>query len=287
MAGPFDLHRKTALVTGASSGIGRAIAEVLARDVATVVLVARRRERLEALALELLAKHPTLRVIVRDVDLTDRARTGTMLDALELEGLAIDVLVNNAGFGDRGLLDTRPWSKLETLLELNVVTATFLIHRFLPGMIERGSGAILNVGSVAGVVSKPGSAVYGASKSYLNALSEALHAELAGTGVVVTALLPGPVPTEFGDMAMKLDATPVTGVSNEHADAAKRDPIQMPNVLVVSPEVCAEQAVRGLVEGRARVIPGASVRAMTALLDNLPRPLLRSILGRAARKMRA
>src|SRR4051812_44635636 len=100
----FDLRRKTALVTGASSGIGRALAQVLARDAGTLVLVARRRERLDELARELLAKHAALRVIVRDVDLTDRAATAAMLDSLAEEGLDVDVLVNNAGFGDRGLL---------------------------------------------------------------------------------------------------------------------------------------------------------------------------------------
>jgi short-subunit dehydrogenase len=287
MATSFDLRRKTALVTGASSGIGRAVAEVLARDVATLVLVARRRDRLDELAKELHLKHPALRVRVHDVDLTDRVATAAMLDALDEEGLAIDVLVNNAGFGDRGLLDTRPWSKLEALLELNVVSATFLIHRLLPPMIARGSGAILNVGSTAGIVSKPGSAVYGASKSYLNSLSEALHSELAGTGVVVTALLPGPVPTEFGDMALKADAAPVGSSASPPADVPRRDPIKVPKIFTVSAEACAEQAVAALGRGQARVIPGASVRAMAGVLENLPKVVLRSILARAAKKMRA
>lgn len=297
MGRSFELRHKTALVTGASSGIGRAIAEVLARDVGTLVLVARRRDRLEALAKVLGARHPGLRVMVRAVDLADRGATSGFMDTLEVEGVAIDLLVNNAGFGDRGLLDTRPWAKIEALLQLNVVAATYLIHRLLPGMITRGSGGILNVGSVAGIVSKPGSAVYGASKAYLNALSEALHSELASTGVVVTAVLPGPVPTEFGDMAAKLDATPV-GASNGgeaasaegraegHAGAERRDPIKLPNMLVVSAEACAEEAVKALCKGRARVVPGGPVKAMAAVMDNLPRPVLRSVLARAAAKMR-
>ncbi len=239
------------------------------------------------------ARHPGLRVMVRAVDLADQAATSGFLDTLEVEGVAIDLLVNNAGFGDRGLLDTRPWAKIEALLRLNVVAATYLIHRLLPGMIARGSGGILNVGSVAGIVSKPGSAVYGASKAYLNALSEALHAELASTGVVVTAVLPGPVPTEFGDMAAKLDATPVGTASGEEAASAgeaakaeRRDPIKLPNVLVVSAEACAEEAVRALREGRARVVPGGPVKVMAAVMDNLPRPMLRTVLARAAAKMR-
>ena len=289
MARSFDLRGKAALVTGASSGIGRAIAEVLARDVATLVLVARRRDRLEALASELTTKHPALRVLVRDVDLTDRAATAAMIDALEVDdNVAIDLLVNNAGFGDRGLLDTRPWPKIEALLELNVVAATFLIHRLLPGMLARSSGGILNIGSVAGIVSKPGSATYGASKAYLNALSEALHAELASAGVVVTAVLPGPVPTEFGDMAAKTDAAPVSPTDHCAADASapRRDPIKLPNVLTISAEDCAEQAVAALCDGRARVVPGGPVRAMAAVMDNLPRPITRAVLARAASRMR-
>lgn len=281
----LDLRGKTALVTGASSGIGREIARVLARDVAALVLVARRRARLDELAAEIQASHPGVRVLVRDADLTDRAAAGALIDALEAEGVAIDVLVNNAGFGDRGLVNERPWSKIEALLELNVVTATFLIHRLLPGMIARGCGGVLNIGSVAGIVSKPGSAVYGASKSYLNALSEALHAELAGTGVVVTGVLPGPVPTEFGWMAGKPDAAPV-------GDGAARPPLprgslKLPNVLTVSVEKCAEDAVRALVEGRPRVVPGAAVKAMAKVMENLPRPFVRAVLGQAAKRMRS
>jgi uncharacterized protein len=209
-----------------------------------------------------------------------------MLDALEDQGIAVDVLVNNAGFGDRGLINERPWSKIEALLELNVVTATFLIHRVLPGMIARGAGGILNIGSIAGIVSKPGSAVYGASKSYLNALSEALHAELRSTGVIVTGVLPGPVPTEFGSMAHKADAAPVA----EHGDAApspRQDPVKMPPVFLVSAERCAEDAVAGLAAGCSRVVPGAAVKVLAKVMDNLPRPVVRAVLSRAATRMRA
>jgi short-subunit dehydrogenase len=280
----LDLRQKTALVTGASSGIGRAIARVLARDVGALVLVARRRERLEELAKELQATHPGLRVRVRDVDLTDRAAAAALLDALEAEGVTIDVLVNNAGFGDRGLVNERPWSKIEALLELNVVSATFLIHRLLPGMIARGSGGILNIGSVAGIVSKPGSAVYGASKSYLNALSEALHAEVASAGVVVTGVLPGPVATEFGWMAAKVDAAPVGDATP--APELPKGSLKLPNVFLISDDKCAEDAVRALVHGRARVVPGAAVKTMAKVMENLPRPLVRAVLGRAAKRMR-
>jgi hypothetical protein len=289
MARKFELRGKTALVTGASSGIGRALAEVLARDVGTLVLVARRRDRLDALAKELTGRAPSLRVIVRDVDLTDRAAAGAMIDALEAEGVAIDVLVNNAGFGDRGPIDERPWAKLEALLELNVVSFTWLVHRLLPGMIARGSGAIMLVGSIAGIAAKPGSAVYGASKSYVNGLGEALHAELSSLGLFVTTVLPGPVPTEFGALAAKTDAEPVDERWRAHAaaaTAAPSGPFKLPNVLVVSAEQCAEEAVAALVRGQARVVTGAGVKAFAAVMDNLPRPLLRATLARAAARLR-
>ncbi|MBK8257508.1 MAG: SDR family oxidoreductase [Polyangiaceae bacterium] len=284
----ISLSGRTALVTGASSGIGAEVARELACDVSTLVLVARRRDRLEDLASELTAAHHGLRVIVRDVDLTDLAATGRLLDELEASGVAIDVLVNNAGFGDRGLLDERPWSKIESLLALNVVSATFLIHRVLPKMVARGFGAIMNVGSVAGIVSKPGSAVYGASKSYLNALSDALSAELRGTGVTVTAVLPGPVPTEFGAMAMKDDAAPVRAASAENAGAdERREPrLKLPRAMVVSARECARQAVLGMKRGSARVVPGGLVYTMAKIMDNAPRPVLRELLGRSAAKMR-
>lgn len=280
----LDLHGKTALVTGASSGIGREIARVLARDVATLVLVARRRERLELLASELRSAHPSLGVLVRDVDVADRVAMGAMLDALEAEGVTIDVLVNNAGFGDRGPIHERPWAKIEALLELNVVSATFLIRRLLPKMIARGSGGIMNIGSIAGIVSKPGTAVYGASKSYLNALSEALHAELAGTGVVVTGVLPGPVPTEFGALAAQADASPVG--EGAEPPPLPRGALKLPSVFTVPVERCAEEAVAALVAGKPRVVPGSAVHVMARVMDNLPRPIMRRALGAAARRMR-
>ncbi|APR83270.1 short-chain dehydrogenase/reductase SDR [Minicystis rosea] len=151
----LDLKGRTALVTGASAGIGREIARVLAREVGTLVLTARREDRLAELAGELVAAHAGLRVIVRAVDLLDRTATGAMLDALEKDGIQVDVLINNAGFGDYGLFERSGWTKLEQMIELNVVSATFLLHRLVSPMVGRGFGAILNVGSTAGMFPSP------------------------------------------------------------------------------------------------------------------------------------
>jgi uncharacterized protein len=264
----FDLAGRTALVTGASAGIGREIARALAREVGTLVLVARRRDRLDELAGDLTAAQPKLRVIVRAVDLLDRAATSAVIDGLEREGVAIDVLVNNAGFGDYGLFEKSGWAKLEQLLELNVVSCTYLLHRLVPPMVGRGSGAILNVGSTAGMFPSPAFAVYSASKAYVNLLSEALYAELHGTGVTVTVLCPGPVPTEF----------------QEVAGSAGKNP--MPKALYIDAVQCAAEAITGIKEGKARVIPGAGMRAAMLSVESLPKAVARQIATRMGKKAR-
>lgn len=263
----LELTGKTALVTGASAGIGREIARLLAPEVETLVLVARRQDRLEELAAELTRGRAGLRVLVRAVDLTDRAATGALLDALEREGVRVDVFINNAGFGDYGLFDRSDWAKTEQMLELNVVSATFLLRRLIPPMVERGFGAVLNVGSIAGMVANPGMATYGATKAYFNHLSDAIRAELTGTGVVVTALCPGPVATEFQEVAGSEGTNP------------------LPELFHVDAVACAEQGLAGLKRGRARVIPGP-VRAVMLPLEVIPKSLVRPVLARMGRKVR-
>jgi short-subunit dehydrogenase len=259
---------KTALVTGASAGIGREIARILAREVDTLVLVARRRERLDELGTDLLVARPGLRVLVRPCDLGSREETDALLASLEAEGVCVDVFVNNAGFGDYGLFDTRPWDKLERMLALNVVAATYLLHRLLPGMISRGSGAVMNVGSSAGMMPSPGGATYAATKAYLNHLSEALRGELEGTGVTLTVVCPGPVPTEFQAVA----------------ETHRRKPL--PEVLRIDAVQCAEEAVLALKRGRTRVITGAVMRAAVTVLEAVPKVLLRPSLRRSGARIR-
>jgi short-subunit dehydrogenase len=263
----LDLGGKTALVTGASAGIGREIARILAREVGALILVARRRERLDELAIDLAAASPGVRVVVRAVDLLDRAATGALLDALEREGERIDVLINNAGLGHSAFFHESEWPKLLQMLELNVVSATYLLHRVVPGMVARGFGAILNVGSSAGMAAAPEMVTYSATKAYLNLLSEGLRAELAGTGVSVTALCPGPVSTEFQAVA-----------------GVRRQP--MPAAFHVDATECAEEAVAALKAGRARVIPGLPMRAAMVSLESVPKALVRPMLARMASRIR-
>jgi short-subunit dehydrogenase len=261
----LDFQGKTALVTGASAGLGREMARILARDVGTLVLTARRQDRLDELSAELRQIRPDLRVHIHAFDLNHRATVGVMLDALEHDGVRIDILINNAGYGDYGLFEKSDWPKIEGMLELNMLSATFLLHRLIPGMVKRGFGAILNVGSTAGMVEMPGSAVYGATKAYLNHLSEALRGELTGTGVVMTALCPGPVETEFQGVA----------------GTSKRG--KLPEIIHVDVVDCAEQAIEALKRGRARVVPGL---LGVVPLEGLPHLLTRPLFARIGKKLR-
>jgi short-subunit dehydrogenase len=265
----LDLKGKTALVTGASSGIGREIARVLAReDVARLVIVARRKERLDELASELAAERPGIHVMVRPVDLSDRSATSALLDQLEVEGIQIDVLINNAGLAAYGPFAESSWDKTLETLDVNVVAPTMLLQRILPAMVKRGSGAVLNVGSSAGAVASPSLGVYAATKAYVNQLNEVLVAELDGTGVTVTGLLPGPVETEFQSVS----------------GADRRPPL--PRAFWVSAKQVAEQAVRGLKEGQARVVPGGAMLAAVLSVEAVPKAFLRPFLKRVARRFR-
>jgi hypothetical protein len=265
----LDLKGKTALVTGASSGIGREIARVLAREgVDRLVVVARRKERLDELAAELTARHPGIHVMVRPVDLSDRDATSALLDQLEVDGIEVDVLINNAGLAAFGPFAEVPWEKTLKTLDVNVVAPTQLLQRLIPRMVKRGSGAVLNVGSSAGTFPSPSLGVYAASKAYINLLNEVLVAELDGTGVVLTALLPGPVETEFRDVS----------------GADRRPPL--PRAFWVSAEGVAEQAVHGLKQGQARVVPGGAMLAAVLSVESVPKAFLRPFLKQAARRFR-
>jgi uncharacterized protein len=185
-------NRKVALITGASSGIGVDLAREFARGGHDVILVARRREKLEALAGELGA---AARVIV--ADLADPAAPARLLE----EAGPIDVLVNNAGFGAGGTVADLDLGRQMDILQVNIAALTALTRLALPGMIARGGGRVLNVASVVAFMPGPGLAVYSASKAYVLALSEALHTELRGTGVTVTCLCPGSTESEFAAVA--------------------------------------------------------------------------------------
>ena len=233
---PSPSPRPVALVTGASAGIGVELARVLAAG-HDLVLTARRADKLQALADELQQKHrATCRVF--PADLADPAAPRKLFDAIREAGITVDVLVNNAGFGDLGAFAKADLAKALKMVQVNVAALTELTGLFLPGFVARGAGRILNVGSVAGFQPGPLMAVYYATKAYVNSFSEALHSELRGKGVTVTVLCPGPVATEFGA---------VSGFKETRAFSAGQAMAARP---------VAEAGVRALLAGRRMVVPG-------------------------------
>jgi short-subunit dehydrogenase len=189
-----------ALITGASAGIGVELARLFAADGYSLVLVARRADRLQALADELSAAHGT-RVEVLPMDLAAAGASQALHDAVAAKGIVLHTLVNNAGFGLRGPFHALPADRQSEMMQLNMVALTELSRLFLPGMIERRRGGILNVASMAAFQAGPYMAVYYATKAYVLSLSEALHEEAKPFGVKVSALCPGPVATEFASVA--------------------------------------------------------------------------------------
>src|SRR5438067_9193714 len=199
----FDLTGCSALITGASAGIGREFARQLAGRAGSLVLVARRLNRLEELRDELTKKDPNLNVHCRAVDLSQSNEIEKLCAWLEREKIAVDFLINNAGLGDRGSLATADPQRVKEMLAVNIVALTTLTRALLPAMVQRKHGAILNVSSSAGFLPIRKLAVYAASKAYVTSFSEAIRGEVRKAGIVVTALCPGPVATEFNAVAQR------------------------------------------------------------------------------------
>ncbi|MBQ9205225.1 MAG: SDR family oxidoreductase [Treponema sp.] len=197
-----SMQKKTVLITGASGGIGAEFARLFAADGSDLLLVARREEKLAALKAELEAAYH-IKVAIHAQDLTQTGAAEALFEYSTAHGIEVDVLVNNAGFGDWGFFAESDVRKQQAMIQLNVATLTTLTHLFLPQMIARGNGHILNVASIASFMPGAKMAVYYASKAFVRSFSEALSVELKKTnsGVTVTALCPGPVKTDFWDTA--------------------------------------------------------------------------------------
>ncbi len=191
---------KTALITGASSGIGRAMAFLFAKDNIGLVITARNEEALLTLQKEITSQY-TIPVKVIACDLSENGAAHALHQNILSEGIAIDYLINNAGFGDTGWFDQTQWKKNEQMIQLNITALTALCRCFVPEMKERQFGRILNMASTAAFQPGPTMAVYFATKSYVLHFSEAINSELKGTGVSVTALCPGPTETNFANAA--------------------------------------------------------------------------------------
>lgn len=194
------MANQTALVTGASGGIGYEFAKILAANKHDLVLVARNRARLEEIAREL-TQHHLVKVKVIDKDLSLLNSVDEIVRELQGEGIQIEVLVNNAGFGDYGPFLETGWDKEHQMIQLNITALTYLTKLFAKAMVARGSGRICNVASTAAFQPGPLMAVYFATKAYVLSFSEAIASELEGTGVTITALCPGPTETGFQQSA--------------------------------------------------------------------------------------
>lgn len=260
---PAAAPDRTAVVTGASSGIGAEIARDLARRGQRVTLVARSADRLAALAEEIGEGGGTADVLT--ADLTDRAARAGLLERVSALGVTPEILVNNAGLSTLGpVAEADPEAEM-AMVELDVVAVVDLCTRFLPGMVARGRGAVLNVASTAAFQPLPGQAAYGAGKAFVLSYTHSLVGELRGTGVTATALCPGPVKTAFGATA---------------GFTAEQEEKSLPGILWVSAEEVARDAVAGLDRGRSVVIPGLANRVTAQVAQVTPRSLLVPILAR-------
>lgn len=229
-----ELSGQTALVTGASSGIGAAIARELAQRGAGLVLAARRRDRLEALADELKGQVP---VLVEAIDLGDPDSPAALVERLGEAGLNVDILINNAGFGAHGEFVGADWERQRGMLHVNILSLTELTHRLIPAMVERGRGHVMNIASIGAFLPVPDFAVYAATKAFVRNFTEALDWELRDTGVRAIVVSPGGTRTEF----MEVGGNELTRIGMMASMSARN---------------CARIGVRKMLGGRRGVVTG-------------------------------
>ncbi|MCP3162228.1 SDR family NAD(P)-dependent oxidoreductase [Myxococcus qinghaiensis] len=255
MRPPID--QGTVLITGASEGLGRELARLLSRRVRTLVLVDRDVARLKPLREELLSLYPTLGVLLEQCDVCESRQVDALVASLESKFVRVDVLVNTAALGRRGLYAEARWGGLEELLRANVWVPALLTHRLLAPMLERGRGGVMNIGSGAAQLFLPGSTMFAATQRFLDGFTESLRLEVEGRGVVITRVAPGPL-----------------------GDAGAEDAAEVP-FFQISLERCARAALAAFERGEALVYPGWGHRWVMRLLPLLPRAVKRS-LGRLA-----
>jgi uncharacterized protein len=250
---------RSALITGASSGIGTSFARLLAADGCHLVLVARRADRLDQLASELHKQHDvTVEVLPADLGAADDLAAVT---ARLTSGDPVELLVNNAARSARGMLAELTPETIDAQLRLNVTALAQLTRAAVTGMLARGYGGILNVSSMASLTASPGSAVYGATKAFVTSLTESLHAELAGTDIHVTALLPGFTHTEF------------------HA-ANDVEISYLPDLAWLDADAVARAGLDAVAAGRPLAVPGPQYKLAASTVRLAPRSLLRALARR-------
>jgi short-subunit dehydrogenase len=254
-----NVTERVTLITGASAGIGTELARVFASNGHRVAIVARRADRLKALAAEIASSGKAPPIVIQ-CDLEARDASDKIANALVAAGVEVDYVVNNAGFGLMGRAVELDRAEQLGIVDVNVRALTDLSLRFADSVI-RNRGGILNVASIAGFLPGPGMAIYYASKAYVLSFTEALRAELAPKGVRVTALCPGPVPTEF-------------------QIRAGFDPGFDSAVLNVSPAAVAQAAYRGLMANKRAVLPGLGIKMVPLMLRLFPRGFILAMVAR-------
>ena len=252
---------QTVLVTGASSGIGEELAKVFAAEGHELILVARSEDKLEKLADELAGEHDVA-VSVRPMDLSKKGSASRLARGLEREGHPVDILVNNAGVLQHGAFVDMSPADHQRMVQLNVAGLTDLLACFLPAMVERGSGRVLNVASIASFLPVASLATYAATKAYVLSLGEALSEELRGTGVTITTLCPGVTETSMVDNAM-----------------AGSEKLKLPGLMVGDPESVAKDGYKGCMKGETIVVPGTLNQAFTLTARSTPKWLLQRLTG--------
>lgn len=267
----LNMRTSTALITGASSGIGESLARQLAAHGAHLILVARTEDRLHALAAELGARY-RVQVHVLPADLNRPGAAAELHAAVQARGLNVDILVNNAGLGGYGEFSTQPSDEIDRMIAVNISALTGLTRAFLPDILARGRGRVLNVASTAAFQPGPLMAVYYATKAYVLSFSEAVAEEVAGSGVSVTALCPGPVQTGFQAVSRLGESDLLSGPAR---------------LVILSADEVARQGVRGLLVGQRVVVAGRLNRVQTLLPRLLPRAVVTRLIGRVqARRTR-
>src|SRR5215469_4126326 len=263
-------ENRTALITGASAGIGFELTKVLAPKLDALVVVARRTERLTQLKNDLQAQLPKLGVVLESADFSNPDAVETLLRRLDAHGLTVDVLVNNAGLGESELFERSPWSRIQQIVAVNVLAMLRLSHHFLPPMISRGHGAILNIGSGAGYGAMPNAAVYTASKHFVRAFTESLRAQVAGTGITVSEAAPGPVESEFDQAAgIEGGAIPAQGLFR------------------ITARECAAEIVHDFEKASPVIFPGRNYSLLMKAQPLMPRRLISRQIAQAAREIRS
>jgi short-subunit dehydrogenase len=261
----FSIQECTALVTGATSGLGAEFARQLAPRARHLILVGRRKERLSSLAESLKKDFPKLSIESIPADLSLPAERERLASHIVRSGIPLNLLINNAGLGDLGPFDTAEWTRLEPMLSVNVTALTHLTHLLLPMLQAHTPSAVLNVSSIAGFFPLPEMAVYAATKAYVTSFSEALRMELVPLGVSVTALCPGPVPTEFFEVASR-EGKPIRAMDRSHPAFA------------ATPELVVREALAGLERNRPGVIPNALLAFFVRAVRLLPFPAIREAI---------